>query len=79
MKSMKSWEAHCFVYWLRLESQIMRLEAWLGRHEPKLFYSLVGVFVLYAYFMASVECANYSNCWGASADLANAVFRLFGI
>jgi hypothetical protein len=55
------------------------MDAWLTRHEPKLFYGLLAVFLLYLYFLASVECANYGNCWVANADLANAVFRLFGM
>lgn len=55
------------------------MDAWLKRHEPKLFYGLLAVFLLYLYFMASVECANYGNCWFANADLANAVFRYFGL
>ena len=55
------------------------MDAWLKRHEPKLFYGFLAVFLLYLYFMASVECANYGNCWFANADLANAVFRYFGL
>lgn len=56
------------------------MDAWLKRHEPKLFYGLIGAFLLYLYFMASVMCANYGNsCWVANADLANAVFQLSGV
>lgn len=55
------------------------MESWLKRHEPKLFYSTLAVGLLYLYFLASVECANYGNCWIASGDLANLVFRLLGV
>ncbi len=54
------------------------MESWLKRHEPKLFYGALAVSLLYVYFMASVECANYGNCWIANADLANWLFRLLG-
>ncbi len=54
------------------------MDAWT-RHEPKLFWGGLVLFILYLYFMASVECANYGNCWVANADLANAVFRLLGL
>ncbi len=55
------------------------MESWLKRHEPKLFYGTLAAAILYLYFLASVDCANYGSCWIANADFANAVFRLVGV
>ncbi len=54
------------------------MDTWMKRHEPKVFWGGLALFIFYVYFIASVECLNYNNCWIASADLADAVLRFFG-
>lgn len=56
-----------------------RIWDWFVRHEPKVFYGLLMAFLVFFYLMGSIKCANYGNCLFANADLADWVFRFFGL